>query len=352
MKRIILPRVGFRDASLEDAVRYLRELSVKLDAGEEDPARRGINLVIQQPEAVRGPVITLDLANVPMDAALKYVATLANVQCVVQDHAVVLAPMGATAVLLTKSFVLPNGWIEKVATRLPEPVRKGNDIREVFMALGVEFPEGATAAYTADSKRIVVRNTAENMDLLEALLEEHGSENTESRGVLRLDYSLYSMDAETARDALLSTEGSEPVWQKVQDALLKKQARLETFISGVTRSGCRAQSGATGTGLGDTGTACEFEWAWVHKEGNLSAEVQHRLSSKQQSAEFPSDQGADKTATLTAVTEFRCVQLIRPGLHHVVGTFTPATQMPWISGHKSGRVWVVFLRAMDPITSR
>ena len=66
---ILLPIVDFRNATLEEALEFIRQQSRKLD-----PSGRGAQILIQG--SPRTTPITLSLRNVPVSAALRYVAQL------------------------------------------------------------------------------------------------------------------------------------------------------------------------------------------------------------------------------------------------------------------------------------
>ncbi len=47
LNRIIIPKIEFRDATVREAVDFLKEKSRDLDTQEPDPTRRGVNIVLQ-----------------------------------------------------------------------------------------------------------------------------------------------------------------------------------------------------------------------------------------------------------------------------------------------------------------
>ena len=203
---IVIPRVDFRDATVRQAVSFLQQRSRDLDTTEGDPERRGVNIVLKLPassapapttlevegEAAPSPTfsadsrITLNLSNVPLYEALRYVATLAGLKVKVEPFAVSIVPLSEpTDTLEQREFKVPPGFIaggpsggaepEAVAgrdtgtgsTRLA--VRQG--ARDFLEAQGVEFPPGSSANFNAGSSRLVVRNTAPNLDLIESLVD-------------------------------------------------------------------------------------------------------------------------------------------------------------------------------------
>ncbi len=84
--RIILPRVQFQQASVEESVEYLRVRSLDLD-----PDRKGVNIILAKVEKTT-PTITLDLKDVPLSEALRYVTELAGMELSGSGSAFVIAP--------------------------------------------------------------------------------------------------------------------------------------------------------------------------------------------------------------------------------------------------------------------
>ena len=82
LDEIIIPRVDFRDATIREALDFLKQRSVALDTTDQDPSRRGINIVLKvpadSPEA--DARITLSLNDIPLRAAIDYVAKAANLK--------------------------------------------------------------------------------------------------------------------------------------------------------------------------------------------------------------------------------------------------------------------------------
>ena len=205
---ILIPSVDFRDATVRQAVGFLQQRSRDLDTTEDDPERRGINIVLKLPPTsapapdslmVEGETaasagdsadsrITLNLSNVPLYEALRYVATLAGLKVKVEPFAVSIVPLSEpTDALQQREFKVPPGFITGGPSTEVEPAAQaGGDTgiagggarlavrqgaRDFLEAQGVEFPPGASANFNPGSSRLVVRNTAPNLDLIESLVD-------------------------------------------------------------------------------------------------------------------------------------------------------------------------------------
>ncbi|GEP46163.1 M56 family metallopeptidase [Brevifollis gellanilyticus] len=88
MQSIIIPKVQFRDATLDEALEFLRIKARELDTSESDSDKRGVNIVLKAkaPDAR----ITLDLISVPLDQALKYTTELAGLDYWIEGSAVAI----------------------------------------------------------------------------------------------------------------------------------------------------------------------------------------------------------------------------------------------------------------------
>ncbi len=205
LNRIIIPRVDFRDATVRQAVTFLQQRSRDLDSTERTPDQRGVNIFLKLPapgtavalpsgefdDITPAPVpsgdnrITLNLNNVPLYEALRYVATLAGLKVKVEPFAVSLVPLSEpTDTLEQREFRVPPGFITGGAADDSSvgPGRQPMDgstprlaarqsARDFLESQGVEFPPGASATFNPGSSRLVVRNTAPNIDLIESLVE-------------------------------------------------------------------------------------------------------------------------------------------------------------------------------------
>ncbi|MEX1044541.1 MAG: Amuc_1098 family type IV pilus outer membrane protein [Chthoniobacterales bacterium] len=208
LNRIIIPRIDFRDATIRQAVTFLQQQSRTSEAsGAPGDGASGINIVLKLPRsgAVAPPVtdefgeaaapgavppadsrITLNLTNVPLYEALRYVATLAGLKVKVEPFAVSIVPLSElTDTLEQREFKVPPGFITGTGGEADPTVFAGRaaddeggprlavrqNARDFLESQGVAFPPGASANFIPGSSRLVVRNTAPNLDLIESLVD-------------------------------------------------------------------------------------------------------------------------------------------------------------------------------------
>src|SRR5438105_3519553 len=250
---IIIPRIEFRDASIREAIDFLRQQAAANDPTTE--GRRGVDIVLRlhslgrssepapvtatttvggnaaPPEALPAgenappaaaavapavtpatpslpPVnpaearITLTLNQIPLGEALRYIASQAGLKVKVEPYAVLILPLSEQSnELTTKEYRVPPGFISSTGNvgvsalnRGPTkaggaavPGGTGKDTqettggqllvnregaREFLESQGVPFPPGASAHFLPQSSRLIVRNTIDNLELVDALVEQ------------------------------------------------------------------------------------------------------------------------------------------------------------------------------------
>ena len=159
-------------------------------------------------EGVEGRKITLSLRNVPMIDALKYVTQLAGLKYLVEPSTVIVLPLEAPeGQMVTKMYRITAGVFIPgvVITNNPAPTQttqsaggggggvtastplipvdastvlptvyfavQTNDLKRLFIDAGVPFPAGSSLIYHEHSSTLIVHNTPENLETLEAVLD-------------------------------------------------------------------------------------------------------------------------------------------------------------------------------------
>ncbi|MEI6491651.1 MAG: Amuc_1098 family type IV pilus outer membrane protein [Verrucomicrobiota bacterium] len=189
LDEIVIPKIDFRDATVREALDFIKSRAASLDSVEQDPAKKGINIVLKlAPDAAESEArITLSLTDVPLRAAIDYVARAANLKLKVEPYSVVVVPQSeSTDVLITKEYKVPPSFITAlpasggaaaparapgVAPGSAPAVTARSGAREFLEASGVTFPVGASANYISSTSRLIVKNTQSNLDLVDNLVE-------------------------------------------------------------------------------------------------------------------------------------------------------------------------------------
>src|SRR5213082_2323494 len=284
LNTIIIPRVEFQDASIREAIDFLRQQAAANDTSPE--GEKGVNIVVRPrrlgeisppvgpavpapPPAAAGspaaeaPVatparpaaeapsvlaapenarITISLNQIPLGEALRYIANQAALKVKVEPHAVLLIPLTEQSdELITKTYQVPaeffggpldvgyylsagvggvgqapsgagqtiqpapvaTGVIEKNAASFQNATGIGTgagaastsqalqtnlttrqqlvndrqlvgraDAKVFLQSMGVIFPPGSSATFFPHNGTLVVHNTADNLDMVDALVEQ------------------------------------------------------------------------------------------------------------------------------------------------------------------------------------
>ena len=100
---IVIPQVQFRDAPLSSAVDYLKRAVARESGG-----KVAVNFVVQLPtEQTLTQTVTLSLSQVPFTEAVKYLASVSNLDVEYQKFAIVLKPKDGTAAVTPTSAPAP-----------------------------------------------------------------------------------------------------------------------------------------------------------------------------------------------------------------------------------------------------
>jgi len=203
LEEIRLPSINFREATVREALDFVKQRAKALDTTEPDEAKRGINIVLKLDPSTQAADtaqrITLAFTDVPLGEALKYIATAAGLKIKVEPYAVAVVPINEqTDILITKEYKVSPGFISSLpaaggaaaggaaaapggfgfgggaaaggAGAAPATVGKSG-AKEFLEANGVTFPPGSSANYLTSSSKLVVRNTQANLDLIDQLVE-------------------------------------------------------------------------------------------------------------------------------------------------------------------------------------
>jgi len=213
LNRIIIPAINFKETTIREAVEQLKQISKKLDTTTDDPKqKRGVNIVLKlaaAPAAATTPAVpdpaaaatgapvgptanadtkvTLSLNNVPLIEALRYLTELAGLKYKVEPFAVSIVPNSEnTDDLLTKEYRVPPGFIPAntidTASAIPtaggsgsdmtkDRIKGGKDALQYLKSQNVPFPAGAFAQYVPAGSKLFVRNTQNNLDLIDTLVD-------------------------------------------------------------------------------------------------------------------------------------------------------------------------------------
>jgi len=242
LERIIIPKLELHEATIREAIDFLKKKSVDLDV-DSPVGDKGVNIVLKldtgggaapapdaaapavapipglepipaapgaAPAAIPGAAmapavnpsdarVTVSLTNIPLIEALKYVTSLATLKFKVEPYAVFVVPASVnTDVLITKEWKVRPDLIPRVpgavdVNPLNAPAARsgrgatGDQTKGVpgiadkesaknwLISNGVQFNGAASAVYLAGSSRLIVRNTQDQLDLIDTIIESNQS---------------------------------------------------------------------------------------------------------------------------------------------------------------------------------
>lgn len=216
LNRIIIPKVDLRDTSVREAVEFLKQRSRDLDTTAASPQdKRGVNIVLKLATPVALPPapvdptaspateapaavevtsggnadtrVTLNLSNVPLIEALRYLTDLAGLKYKVEPYAVSIVPITEnTTDLVTKEYRVPPGFIPNAQpseeamptgntaiTATPSGSRLSGRVNalDYLKSHGIEFPPGSFAQYVPTGSKLIVRATPDAIDTIDFLVD-------------------------------------------------------------------------------------------------------------------------------------------------------------------------------------
>ncbi len=191
LRTTIIPKVDFNGSTLGEVFEYLRVRSRDLD-----PKGRGVDFVVNIPADQQDKPVTLSLQEVPLEEVLRYVTDMTGSAFRVEDRAVTIVSLTEkTSQVLTKSYRVPPNFIQTQAFgdqgaagaaapadpfAAQQPAAGGAlaikrmGAKEFLESRGVVFKEGSMASYTAASNLLIVRNTPDNIAIVDMLVEQAG----------------------------------------------------------------------------------------------------------------------------------------------------------------------------------
>lgn len=195
LNNIVIDRLVFSDADIGEVVSYLRKKSIESDQMESDPNKKGVDFINRVNDG-GAKAVTLELRNVKLIDAIKNVTEVAGVRFDVQPNAVVIVPATSAGggTMTSRTFRVPPDFLSRGAAGADggagadagagaDPFASGDaapkgpslggrpTATKVLTSLGVTFGEGASAAFDPTSGRLIVRNTFDQLDLIETLVE-------------------------------------------------------------------------------------------------------------------------------------------------------------------------------------
>ena len=190
---IRLPRVQLEQATVEEAVDYLRNQSRVHDETAQTEAERGINISLDPgpPDSVTAKdiaakKITLNLQNVPLREALQYVARASGLIFRTNAYgAELVTPSAGTSYMVSKTIPVPPGFFSGADSSSGsddlDPFASGDsgssgmtlkrvDPQKMLAAMGLKLPAGSSVKYNAGNSTLFFHGTPRDLNFLEELV--------------------------------------------------------------------------------------------------------------------------------------------------------------------------------------
>ena len=178
LQQIILPKFECREKPLRDVLEELKSYARAVDRTEADSTRRGLMVADPLrvlPSGAGATPISVSLMNIPLGELLKYVTSLANLKYKIVAGGIAIAPLSvATESIITKEMKVQPGWFEgsgasTTAKSVDGAPRQWRDVSKYLESQGITFPPGASAVYLPQSGKLIIKNTTDNLELLELI---------------------------------------------------------------------------------------------------------------------------------------------------------------------------------------
>ena len=192
LRSLILDRLAMSDSPIQEALTYLAKKSIEIDTAEADPNLKGVNIVFNP--AGKAPsdfkTITLDLRNQSLGDAMRAVTDQSGTRFATEGNTITVSPLGVGSRIVSRTFRVPPGFLTRSGTAsagaesTADPFATGGSAnapgglkisrmsaKDWLTQNGVPFPEGTTADYSAGSNTLIVRNTEENLELVQTAVD-------------------------------------------------------------------------------------------------------------------------------------------------------------------------------------
>ncbi len=222
MGEIVIPEIEFRQANINDVVGFLNKASVDGDKNEQDPAKKGVNIILNlnaggavaPPAAAAKPAgddvfgaapapaggaggqaieITFTARYISLLSALKIITSVAGLKYRVDNNIVMIVPNDFDpSEMEIRMYSVEPTFVERIreaSSAMPRaPGSMGGreltgiqneaigntvpDLKEYFEKMGVKFPTGSSITYNSAIGKVIVGNTADNLATFEKILPE------------------------------------------------------------------------------------------------------------------------------------------------------------------------------------
>jgi general secretion pathway protein D len=204
---IVIDSLSLEDVTIREAVEILKQKSRQYDSFSANSKTKGVNIVLKiplpaapgegenpepgsasptSPDVTENSRVNLDLKNVPLIEAIRYLTELTGLKLKIDPFAVSLVPATeSTEELLVKEYRVTPNFIPSTSPseseEVPDAGQSSADSNKKLKGVknatdylkqqGIPFPTGAFANYVSSGSKLIVRNTQGALDLVDTLVE-------------------------------------------------------------------------------------------------------------------------------------------------------------------------------------
>ena len=194
LANIIVERTALQNATLEEAVDFIRIQSRLGDIPDAGGEKTGTNIVVNlgdpnsdRAKKIANAQVTLNARGLPLTKILEYVTDQTGTQWRTDGVSVIITPRGSTGdePLVSRKFRVPPNFLSSSAVQAPEEnddpfggvddqlegkIAKKIDIKQFLKLNGVSFPKGSVTTYSAANSTLLVTNTPSNIDRIDQIV--------------------------------------------------------------------------------------------------------------------------------------------------------------------------------------
>lgn len=185
LNEIVIPEIKLENATVNEAIEFLRSRSVELDPNGLKNSDKEIEFKVVNPDS---PVVEenelagvgntaapgetkiakLDLKNVTAGVALQYIADAAKLHYTIDGKGVTFLPLGGGEF----ANILQRRWdlSPEVVAEVRGAIANGKSLETVLKENGVSFMQGASVTFLEDDNTLIVRNSPSNLELVDGIV--------------------------------------------------------------------------------------------------------------------------------------------------------------------------------------
>ena len=172
---IKIPEVRFFKSPLDEAMQELMLKSKQFDLTEQDPAKKGIPIIVMKPsDGDSFPLVTITLRNMELGKMIQWITEQVNWTYDIKAEAVVISKSGGSfkgrAALETKFFEVTQGTINRMTGGAGGADDTGQKIKAFLEGVGIRFDHGKGHKFVFDGFQMIVTHDRRSLALIERIL--------------------------------------------------------------------------------------------------------------------------------------------------------------------------------------